>query len=75
MTWKKAFVSGLIGLVIGGGFSFLANYFLVPVPADVLGNSIGNGVSGAFAGFFGAFGTMLPLVLASKKEGKASQEK
>ena len=70
MTWKKAIVSGLIGLLVGGGFSFLANLFLVPVPADVMGNAIGNGVSGAYAGFFAGFGTMLPLVLAARKAKK-----
>ncbi len=46
---KASLVAGVMGFIM----SFLANYFIVPMPESVVVNSIGNGLSGFMSGFFG----------------------
>ena len=48
---KAALISGLMGFVI----SFLLNYFIFPVPTTELASAFGNGMSGLFSGFMGAY--------------------
>ena len=46
---KASLIAGLMGFTM----SFLANYFVIPLPESVTVNSIGNGISGFMSGFFG----------------------
>lgn len=52
---KIALIYGLIGATLGCCFSFLVNYYLVPMPSTIFGNALGNGISGVMSGFMGGF--------------------
>lgn len=45
--------------------SFALNYFVIPMPKDVMGNAIGNGISGLFSGVISAAITTGLLVKAA----------
>ncbi len=47
--------AGIIGAAMGLIFSFLVNYFLMPVPVSEASNATGNGISGFISGFMGGF--------------------
>lgn len=48
--------------------SFLVNYFLIPMPKNVMANAIGNGVSGLLSGIITAAIVTILLVKTANKE-------
>jgi len=52
---KEALAAGVIGALMGFFFSFIINYFFLPVPTTAIVNALGNGTSGLISGFMGGF--------------------
>lgn len=51
----KSLKSGLAGGILSLTFSFLLNYYLLPMPASTVDNAFGHAMSGLFSGFISAF--------------------
>lgn len=60
---KKEIIKSIIPSGIACALiSFVLNYFVIPMPKDVMGNAIGNGISGLFSGAISAAITTVILV-------------
>jgi hypothetical protein len=55
VSMSDALKQGLGGSLMGAVMSFIINYFLIPLPATVLGNALNHTVTGIISGFMGGF--------------------
>ncbi|TCK02939.1 hypothetical protein [Marinobacterium mangrovicola] len=67
---KEAIIAGIIGGVIAGGLSMLANHFLVPFPQTSMDNTVGHGITGLVSGLLSGF---IGVMVALKKAGNLRQ--
>lgn len=63
---KKELIKSIVpSAVMCTLISFAVNYFILPMPTDIKGNAIGNGISGFFSGVISAAITTILLVKAA----------
>ena len=64
---KKELIKSIIPSAVACTL-FLLNYFVIPMPDNVMGHAIGNGVSGLFSGAISAAIVTILLVKSANKE-------
>lgn len=66
---KKELIKSIIPSAVACTLiSFLLNYFVIPMPDNIMGHAIGNGVSGLFSGAISAAIVTILLVKSANKE-------
>ena len=72
---SEALKSGFIGCTFGGVVSGLLNYFICPLPTNLMDNVIGHSIGGFFCGFFAGLVGVLMYTKASRRSQSTSQSK
>jgi hypothetical protein len=70
ISLKQPLIAGLVGAVMGFIISASFNYYVIPIPGDIPGHAINNGMSGLFSGFMGGFPGVLMYMIQERKKQK-----
>jgi hypothetical protein len=68
ISFKQPIIAGIVGGVMGFIISATANYYIIPVPGDIAGHAMNNGMSGLFSGFMGGFPGVLVYMIQERKQ-------
>ncbi len=68
ISLKQPVIAGVVGGGMGFIISAVANYYIIPIPGDMAGHAINNGMSGLFSGFMGGFPGVLVYMIQEKRQ-------